>query len=160
MDSDKSQQEVESREKLIQMFLIVGGFIISIQSTELNILVKPFTILLLFGLCYYIMLTRTKQWLSIDILVIFFSISYAIFLTSFIEVSAVETISPIKTNYLKIMFAVLFFYSLLSPQNSEKLNLKYDLFKEKVDSKKIYLGIISSILLIFILGTWYIFNYL
>jgi predicted RND superfamily exporter protein len=119
MDEKRREKEIEKRERLVQTFIIVGGFFVAnaTEKTKHDIILI-FTSYVIITIIYYVFISRTRNPV-VDLFAFISSILY-----SFIMLIFWYTQSPQSYNNLDFLF--LFFsltsvltYALLSPEGNE-----------------------------------------
>lgn len=151
MKEKEYYREIETRERIVQIFLIVAGFFLAYSKEEIKqALVLTFILYVIFTLLYYIFLTRSKSNYSINMYGIMSSYSYSLLLMIFIS-SELKGISATNFLTLFVVFTALFSFALLSPATSEKIVNKTENEVEKFQKKhpKILTWVILLIAVIF-----------
>jgi hypothetical protein len=125
-------KEIEKRERLIQIFLIIGGFFSAfVEGKYKQILIIIYIQALFISLLYYIFLTRTKIVPLINWLDLGFSLYFSFFLSIFLS-SYSENIFILLSSF--ILMTVVIFFALLYPSSSETMVWR---FYDYVDRKYI-----------------------
>jgi len=157
LNEEQNHREVRTRERLVQIFLIISGFLLAYSKEEIRpVLVLLFIMYILFILLYYIFLTRTKN----DFMISFFgflgSYVYSLFLLTFIVTQLSEAMPTYYFILLFILLTGVFTFAFLSPKHSEKLVTRFEKSSNKLESKhpkllKAIIVILMAIMLIYAL---------
>ena len=148
MEKEDLYREIQTRIGLIEVMIIVGGFIVAYSDKTIRSLTSSIFILFtIFALLYYVFLTRTK-----NEYVIFLNGFYSSFLFSFlIEVFSIQHAeNNIVINFCVSLIALMtvFTFALLPPSISEKLT---DKWREKLKSIEVKNPRVLKVLLFMIL---------
>ena len=124
MDKDERHREVEKRERLVQTFMIIGAFLVTYSGEtmkEYGIIGLIFALYLLITVIYYIWVSRTTDVLTINSLAFLSSYIYSSLILAFLILQS--------DDFSRLMFVLflpastlVFTFSLLSPETSEKIN--------------------------------------
>ena len=153
--SDDLYREIEKRERLVQTFLIIGGFLLTITDDPIRkSLGMFFSIFLLTIVLYYIFISRTKMSNLVNYLALVSSLMYSFIIVSFFNVFT--KYSDFNFIIFFIILTIIFTYSLLSPNTSDKISNTLENFFEKQEKNhpKIVNGILRTtfiILIVFLL---------
>lgn len=151
-DREERYREVEKRERLVQTFIIISGFFVTFTREEFHLLILLlFSIYLITAIFYYIFLSRTTLYLLIDFLAFLSSYHHSLLILAFIEQLTAGFNSQFDFLFLFIAFTVIFTFSLLSPETSEKIVNWFDEFSKKQEEKHPILSKIVIITIILIL---------
>lgn len=154
IDKNSYYGEVRTRERIVQMFIIISGFLVAYSKPEgKDFLVSVFIMYILFTMLYYIFLTRTKNNFSINMWAIMSSYMLSLLLLSFIIFQFTETISTLNFSLLFITLVAVFSFALISPKTSNWIVEKTINFEKNIEIKhpkfwKIFIIISMTILLI------------
>ncbi len=179
MDEEKRHREVEKRERLIQTFLIISGFLVAYTGEDLvaytgeefkHPLVVIFSGYLIFTILYYVFLSRTINYRIIDLLALFSSWSYSLLILFFLHSQLTDGFGNLGFCYLFFSLTAIFTFSLLSPVTCERIDNCFKKQEEKIEEKhlrplKVILNImfiigVIVIILIFIVVTIMMHNIL
>jgi hypothetical protein len=174
MDEEKRHREVEKRERLIQAFLIISGFLVAYTGGKLqSLIVLIFSMYLIVTILYYISLTRSiygrnennscassekkeqthNYQLNItDFLAFFTSFYYSLLILTFLGLQLTNGFIICHFWFLLIILTAIFTFSLLSPGTCEWI---VNWFEEKKFLKKQvdkYLKTLKVILIIAVIG--------
>ncbi|NPE27772.1 hypothetical protein HNV12_07290 [Methanococcoides sp. SA1] len=169
MDDSEYHRKGQSIERLMQVYLIIAGFIFTICS-ELEVKLHPafvpaFFGILIFGILHYILLIRTKESLFITITGVIFAIIYTHYMRIFVN-SYDVWINPNSSDMFWpfIPIGVAIAYSLSAPDfepQSKIIDMFSMIEKYPVIAPLISFFIIITIWLItFLLGSWFGRSYL
>ena len=136
---ERDDREVEKRERLIQTFLIISGFLVaSVEGESRRIFMLLCPLYWILTLVYYTYLTRTKNTAinnrMIDIFALLSSFCFSGLILFFIDIQLTEGFDDLFL-LLLFVYAGIFAFSLLSPDRSEKLVNQLENFSKR--SKKI-----------------------
>ena len=148
--SDDPCREIEKRERLVQTFLIIGGFLLTITDEPLQkSLGIFFSIFLLTIVLYYIFISRTKMSNLVNYLAFVSSFMYSFIIVSFFNVFA--KYSDLNFIVFFIFLTIIFTYALLSPNTSDKISNTLENFFEKQEKNQpeIVYGILTIIFILF-----------
>jgi len=168
MDKEERYREIEKRERLVQTFLIISGFLVAFTREEFQrFIVLIFSMYLLLTILYYIVLSRTRNSQKIDRkslitdFLAFFSITnilafsssffYSLLILTFLGLQLTNGFSSLDLGFLFIVLTAIFTFSLLSPETSEEIANWFEKFSEKQEEKHPKLLKVISII-IFIIG--------
>jgi len=154
MDEDERYREVEKRERLVQTFLIIGGFLVAYTSAEFQRFVALiFSIYFIFAILYYIFISRTRMYLITDFFALFSSYFYSLIILAFFSLQSTKGLSDWNFYSLFILLTGIFTFALLSPESSEKIVNWVEKISNEVEEKhptilKITLAIIAILVLV------------
>lgn len=157
-EKDKREKEIEKRERLVQIFLIIGSFFVTYSVTDSfknNIIAPLFTLFLFFIILYYIIITRTKNIYLIDLYAIISSFIYGIFMVVFVYSRSSNPPSFLEASFLIVLLSLIFSFSLISPERSDSIISFFEELKKKHPS---LMKIIANLITIIALG-WFFWNY-
>ena len=153
MDEEERYREVEKRERLIQTFLIISGFLVAYSGEKFqSFILLLFSAYLFFTILYYVFLSRTKNYPIIDYLALISSYLFSFLIVTFISIQ-IGGLDNQLFGVLLIVLTVTFTFALLSPEGSEKF-IKYLESEERYYSKRskiFYLVSISTLTIMFAL---------
>jgi hypothetical protein len=153
MDEEKRYREVEKRERLIQTFLIISGFLVAYSGEKFqSFILSLFSAYLFFTILYYVFLSRTKNYPIIDYFALISSYLFSFLIVTFISIQ-IGGLDNQKFGVLLIVLTLTFTFALLSPEGSEKF-IKYLVSEEIYYSKRskiFYLVSISTLTIMFAL---------
>ena len=134
MEKEDLYREIQTRIGLIEVMIIVGGFIVAYSDKTIrNLTSSIFILFTIFALLYYVFLTRIKNEHTI-----FLNGFYSSFLFSFLIVifSTQHSEGSLTINFLTsfIALTVVFTFALLPPNMSKELINKW---REKLESVEI-----------------------
>jgi hypothetical protein len=158
IDNYTYRKEIETRERIVQIFLIIAGFFLAFsESSERKILGLIFAPYVIFTLLYYIFLTRSKSDFSINFYGLLSSYTYSLFLMLFIDFVVGNSLPVLNFIALFFLFTVLFSFALLSPNTSykivNKINTSIENFTDK--HKKAFRWIMKIIMMVLlIIAIW------
>ena len=130
MDEEKRHREVEKRERLIQAFLIISGFLVAYTRGDQRLIVLIFSMYLIFTILYYVVLSRTINYRIINLLALFSSWSYSLLIMIFLGSQLTNGFSGRDFCILFVALTAIFTFSLLSPDTSERIFNRFDKFSE------------------------------
>lgn len=156
-EEEKRYREVEKRERLVQTFLIIGGFLLAYSPEKIKQgMVSIFSAYLLFVIVYYIYLSRTTRSNWVDLCAfnssLFFSLLILIFVNSQLALSSLRSLS-----FFIVLTGALTF-SLLSPESSENITKGVEKFGDEQEKKHPKLVKIIGILFLMIVFAWLIYT--
>ena len=147
MDEEERYREVEKRERLIQTFLIISGFLVAYSGEKFqSFILLLFSAYLFFTILYYVFLSRTKKNLIIDYLAFISSYLFSFLIVTLISIQ-IGGLDNLDFGMPLIVLTVIFTFALLSPEGSEKF-IKYLVSEEIYYSKRskiFYLVSISTL---------------
>ena len=119
-------REIENRERLVQTFLIISGFLLAYISNNitgfaLKSFYTTFWFFLVFIIFYYITITRTQEFNNVvDYMAMSSSILFSFLIIYFLELQTNIFFSWIS--FIPMYFSLIFIttFSLISPSTSEK----------------------------------------
>ncbi len=153
MDEEERYREVEKRERLIQTFLIISGFLVAYSGEKFqSFILSLFSAYLIFTILYYVFLSRTKNYPIIDYLAIISSYLFSFLIVTFISIQ-IGGLDNQPFGVLLIVLTLTFTFALLSPEGSEKF-INYLVSEEIYYSKRskiFYLVSISTLTIMFAL---------
>lgn len=119
--NDDYYREIQTRERLVQVFLIIGGFLVANSKENFReFMILTFMMYIIFVIIYYIFLTRSRNDSSINLFGIISSYMFSLFLTIFIY-SHLTGLQDINFISLFFLFFLLFSFAFLSPNTSDKI---------------------------------------
>ncbi|MHC1573496.1 hypothetical protein DRN85_08450 [Methanosarcinales archaeon] len=154
MDEKERYREVEKRERLVQTFLIISGFLVAYTGEEAQrFTVLIFSMYLISIILYYVFVSRTNNTFAVDWLAIASSCYYSLLILIFLSS---QPTSKLSSSYLYFSFSILtavFTFSLLSPDTSEQIVNRYEKFLENLNEKhlkyiKVILVIINIVVMV------------
>ncbi len=135
MDEEERHREVEKRERLIQTFLIISGFLVAYSGEKFqSFILLLFSAYLFFTILYYVFLSRTKKNLIIDYLAFISSYLFSFLIVTLISIQ-IGGLDNLDFGMPLIVLTVIFTFALLSPEGSEKF-IKYLGLNEEYISKR------------------------
>ena len=135
MDEEERYREVEKRERLVQTFLIISGFLVAYSGEKFqSFILSLFSAYLIFTILYYVFLSRTKNYPIIDYLAIISSYLFSFLIVTFISIQ-IGGLDNQEFGVLLIVLTLTFTFALLSPEGSEKF-IKYLVSEEIYYSKR------------------------
>lgn len=107
MDEEKRYREVEKRERLVQTFLIISGFLVAYTREEFQrFIVLIFSMYLIVTILYYVVLSRTINYpIIIDLLAFFSSYVYSLLILTFLGLQLTSGFSSWDFEFLFIAMA-------------------------------------------------------
>jgi|GEM_PF-3184277 len=151
-------KEIEKRERLVQIFLIIGSFFVAYsgpESIKQNIITPLFAFFLFFIILYYIIITRTRDTYLSDLYALISSIFYSLLIVIFAYSRSSTALSRGEYYLLTGLFTLIFTFSLLSPENSEGIVNFFEEIKKKYPWQ---MKIVVTLIAIIALG-WFLWNY-
>ncbi len=154
------EKEIEKRERLVQIYITIGSFFVAFSGSQTatvfeiikeNIIAPLFTFFLFFIILYHIFITRTKNKDMIDIYAFGSSFIYSVFIITFVISRSPKPLSSWYTLPMTAIFALIFWFSLLSPERSDSI---VNLFEE-IRKKHPYLMIRFAVLMAVIALGWF-----
>ena len=151
MDEKKYHREVQTRERLIQTFIIISGLLLAYEKGSMYYL---FSLFILFAILYYVFLTRSKLRYWIDFFAFFSSYMFSLMVLHFIDLNSnLGDINFIRTF---IFLTAICTFAFLSPETSNKLvtktKMELEIFYNRHEKiAKIILKIIAIIVIIIVL---------
>ena len=154
MDEKERYREVEKRERLVQTFLIISGFLVAYTGEEAQrFTVLIFSMYLISIILYYVFVSRTNNTFAVDWLALASSCYYSLLILIFLSS---QPTSKLSSSYLYFSFSILtavFTFSLLSPDTSEQIVNRYEKFLEHLNEKhlkyiKVILVIINIVMMV------------
>jgi len=120
---EKYLREIQTRERLMQIIIIVSGFFLAYsEKTERDLLVFPFILFIVFAILYYVSLTRSKNnWLT-DMYGFFSAYGFSLLILLFINLKLTNPISGIDFLLLFFAFTGLLSFGFLSPNTNTKID--------------------------------------
>lgn len=155
MKNEDYNREVQTRERLVQIFLIISGFLLAYSKDEIRqFLVLLFILYIIFILLYYIYLTRTKNSFMICFFGFLSSYVFSLFLLTFIDKQLNEPLSIYSFYSSFILLTVIFTFAFISPTQSESLVTRFEKSAKKFENKhsklsRVILIIFGTIMLIY-----------
>lgn len=162
MNEVERYKEVEKRERLVQTFLIISGFLVAYTREEAQrFIVLIFSLYLIVTILYYIFVSRTMNSFMVDWLAFISSYIYSLLILAFLELHLTDGFSG--WGFYSLIFIALtaiFTFSLLSPERSEEIVNWFDNFSKKQEKKhpKLLKAILITILIIMMV--WVMYYYL
>lgn len=148
MEQEELFREFEKRERLVQTFLLIGGFVLTITDDKL----KPgisgiFSAYLLFIMLYYVFISRTKMSMLVDFLAFISSYIYSLFILIYFNSLDNMGMSPYRFLTSFAVLTLTITYSLLSPDTSNRMSIWFENFfmrqeKENPNSVRAVFGIV------------------
>jgi len=157
MNEEKYYREVQTRERLVQIFLVISGFLLAYSLAGVRqFLVLTFIIYIIFVILYYIFLTRTENDFMISFFGFFCSYVYSLFLLVFINTQLNNSLSALHFYSTFILFTAIFTFAFLAPNHSERLVNRFEKSANKFGAKhpkllKTTVVILMAIMLIYVL---------
>ena len=158
MDAEEHHNEVEKRERLVQTFLIISGFLVAYTREEAqHFIVLIFSLYLIVTILYYIFVSRTMNSFAVDWLAFISSFHYSLLILTFLELQLTNGFSSWGFCFLLVALTVIFTFSLLSPESSEKIVNWFDNYSKKQEKKhpKLLKAIFIIILMILMIIVMY-----
>jgi hypothetical protein len=118
--NEKYYREIQTRERIMQVFLIISGFLLAYSKQSI---VPLFSLFILFAILYYIYLTRTENDNFINFWGFFSSYTFSLLILHFINTQG-EPLSDVDFITTFIALTAIFTFAFLSPNSSDKL-IKY-----------------------------------
>lgn len=112
---DKYLQEKQTRERIMQILLIISGFLLAYSKDSI---VNVFILFILFALLYYIYLTRTENNFLINLWGFYSAFTFSLLLLFFMDTQKI--IGDIHLIILFFLLTSILTFALLSPETSEK----------------------------------------
>ncbi len=157
MQIEKREKEIEKRERLVQTYLIIGGFLLAYAKDEIRQeMISIFSGFLLFIILYYIYVSRTKNCTMIDVLGLVSSYSYSLLILVFMNSQA--SLNIVRFLNLFIALTAILAFSLLSPESSDTIINKFRKFVAKQEQSRPKLARAISYALIIIAFILSIYN--
>lgn len=161
MNEKERYREVEKRERLVQTFLIISGFLVTFTSGEFQrLIVLVFSIYLITIILYYIFLSRTRIYSLIDILALLSSYCYSLLILTFLSLQVTNGGFSSWDFCLFIVLTAIFTFSLLSPETSERIVERFEKFSKKQEEKhpKLlkFIGIVVMVLYLLLVVYLYV----
>lgn len=159
MTNDDYREEVKTRERIVQIFLIIAGFLLAYSNEGIKKgLVLIFALYIIFILLYYIYLTRTKNDYFINFYGFISSYMYSLFLIIFFHSILENQTSPFEIFWPFLIFTGLFTFALMSPNTNDKVIKKINTFLLRYEKKhkKVLKWILFMLLLLLIIWISYI----
>jgi hypothetical protein len=133
MEPGLLDKEIERRERLVEIFLIIGGFFAASSSfcenaSSSTLLFLQFIVAMLL---YYVFLSRTTLRMFINWLAFFASLSYALILVRFINMFLDTALEGLVFALSLAAFTAIFTFALAYPGTSEILTNKVTASIEK-----------------------------
>lgn len=135
MKEEKYQREIQKRERLMQIFILISGFFIAYSKDNIKeLMVISFLLFIIFAILYLVFLTRTKNDSMINIYAFTSSYAFSLLLIFF---TASNVLNPINEAHFIILFFAMwgiFTFTFLSPNTDKKLtdlSKKFDKFLTK-----------------------------
>ncbi|MCK4364570.1 MAG: hypothetical protein KAW45_00810 [Thermoplasmatales archaeon] len=123
MEDNKLFREIEKRERLVQIFIIIGGFFVAYSGEEYRtIMMLMFFQFLILVLLYYIFLSRTKMTPLINWLAFGSGMFYSFFISLYVKI-----LTKLPDWYFFISFVVftfIFTFALIYPGGTEHYTWK------------------------------------
>ena len=115
MDEEKYNREVQTRERIMQVLLIISGFLLAYEKG--HGMVNVFILFIFFAILYYIFLTRTKfdDWIN---LFAFISSSTFIFMLLHFMILQSNNFDDFTLISSFIVLTAIFTFAFLSPNTS------------------------------------------
>ena len=120
-----NQNDIQTRERLIQIIIIISGFFLAYsEKNERDLLVFPFILFIIFAILYYVTLTRSKSETSylIDVYGFFSAYGFSLILLLFLNLKLTNPISGINLILLFITFTGVLTYGFISPNTNKKID--------------------------------------
>lgn len=161
MNEKERYREVEKRERLVQTFLIISGFLVTFTSGEFQrLIVLVFSIYLITIILYYIFLSRTRIYSMIDILALLSSYCYSLLILTFLSLQVTNGGFSSRDFCLFIALTAIFTFSLLSPETSDRIVERFEKFSKKQEEKHPKLLKIISVIMVIIIMVLGMYFYL
>lgn len=160
MDDEKRYREVEKRERLVQTFLIIGGFLVAFTRVEFQRFVTLiFSIYLLFAVVYYVFISRTRMYLITDFFAFLSSYFYSLIILLFFSLQSTKSLSDWYYYSLFILLTGIFTFALLSPESSENIVNRFEKISKELEEKHPTILKISSAIIAILVIVWGIYLY-
>ncbi len=145
MKDEKRYREIQTRERIMQVFLIISGFLLAYSKQSI---IPLFSLFILFAILYYIYLTRTENDYFINFWGFFSSYMFSLLLLHFVNTEG-EPISDIDFITTFIVLTAIFTFAFMSPNSSDKL-IKYS---EKILEPKLkkHIRLVRYFLILFVI---------
>jgi len=122
MGNEEEYREVQTRERLMHIFLIISGFLLAFsKEDERQSLIPIFVLYILFAIFYYIFLTRTKNHTYIDVFGFLSSYLFTLLLLVFMQIQLKSPAPDYSFIGIFVSLTVVFTFAFLSPESSKKL---------------------------------------
>lgn len=154
---EKREKEIEKRERLVQTYLIIAGFLLAYAKEEVRQgMVSVFSAYLIFTIVYYIYVSRTKNSSMINLWAFYSSLSYSLLFSIFINSQTGLSTQRFLGFFIVLTGALTF--SLLSPESNDNIINWFERFAKNQEKKhpKLTKGI--CYILIIIVFIWLIYN--
>ena len=156
IDKDERNREVEKRERLIQTFLIISGFLVAFTRGESQrFIVLIFSMYLIVTILYYIFLPRTRIYPTTDFLALFSSWYYSLLILTFLGLQLTNGFISWHFWFLFIILTAIFTFSLLSPDTCGRIVNWFEKFSMKQEEKpqKLLKVILNIMFIIVVIGS-------
>lgn len=161
MNEVERYREVEKRERLVQTFLIISGFLVAYTREEAQrFIVLIFSLYLIVTILYYIFVSRTMNSFTVDWLAFISSYMYSLLILAFLELHLTHGFSGWEFYSLFIALTAIFTFSLLSPERSEGIVNWFDNFSKKQEKKHPKLPKTILITILILMMVWVMYYYL
>lgn len=151
-ETGKRDKEIEKRERLVQIFLTIGGFFVLYSGSDgEGVMASLFTFFLSIIILYYIFITRTKNIDAIDIYALLSSFLYSLFIVTFVRLRSSNALNPLEALIFICILTLIITFSLLSPERSEKI---FNYVEEIKKKHPLLMKIIAALMTIIALG-WF-----
>ena len=158
--NNKGDGEVEKRERLVQTYLIISGFLVAYTQKDLQpLFVLLFTIYLLPTILYYVFLSRTKLYPITAFLALMSSYSFSMLITFFIIFQVNGGYSSTQIIFMQIFLTAILTYCLIPPSSTlDKIfylvENKLESFENKHPKLIIIIGTITALSLAVLYYKW------
>lgn len=149
-EEERRYKEVEKRERLVQTFLIIGGFLVAYTREEAQQFIATiFSLYLIFTILYYIFVSRTINNYAVNYFAFFSSYIYAVLILAFLEFNTTNGFNGLQFIVLFIVLTTVLTFSVISPETSERLvKAAEHFFKKQQEKHPKPVNLISIIILI------------
>ena len=132
MEEEEYYREVKTRERIMQVFLIISGFLLAYSNKSI---IPLFNLFILFAILYYIYLTRTKNDYFINFWGFLSSYTFSLLLLHFMNTQLEN--APSNNNFISsfIVLTAVFTFAFLSPRSSKQLVSGPERFFNWLESK-------------------------
>lgn len=159
MNDDDYHRETETRQQIIRIFLIISTFFVTFSEGEvrkaLGIIFAQF---LIFGIIYYILLTRSRNSFFINLFGVLSSYTYSFLFTIFISTQFGEDLPPSNLLAIFLLLIILITFALLAPNTSQRYVRRVSARVQglTVTQKKVLKWVVRALVLVFLIFTFVI----
>jgi len=130
---DEYRSDVVTRQRLVQIFLLISGFFLALAEGEAKkALGLVFLQFVIFALLYYIVLAQSKHTFFINLFGVLTAYSYSLFILLFTEVQVGDSLSLVSGVGLFLLFLSLFTFAFLAPATTKRMTHSFHTAEQRL----------------------------